>query len=440
MHANVPFAGLALTTACVDFWGQLVNDYETIVKRHPKNVARRIQAGIPDRLRGMVWQLISHALDPELEMVYSELLKRESSHEKVIRLDLPRTFPNHEYFRDKDGAGQNALYNVVRAYSLFDQEVGYCQGIPFIVGPLLIHMAEDEAFCTLVRLMQFYNLRGHYTPSMEDLHMRLYQFEKLLEVHHPDLSRHLNAQGIQTTMYASQWYMTFFAYKFPLSMVYRIIDIIFAEGVESLHRFAVALMRANRARLLLLNFEDLLTFLKNGLFDIYQSQEVKLVQDATNVKVTAKQLDQWACEYHQEARRLASEQSIIDSLRRECKRLEADLRRSEKQVAEMSEEQCQIASQLVQERVKLEDAMAREKALQEENLNLQKQLDDEREKGDERVKDQLDELIGWKSRLMMENAELEGQVKELETQVVATKMQLCMAEAEKMELQAAVGR
>ncbi|KAI9591274.1 rab-GTPase-TBC domain-containing protein [Syncephalis fuscata] len=423
-----------------DFWGQLVNDYETVVKRHPKVVARRIQAGIPARLRGMVWRLIAHAEDPELEMVYAELLKRDSQHEKVIRLDLPRTFPNHDYFREKDGPGQSALFNVVRAYSLFDTEVGYCQGIPFVVGPLLLHMPEDEAFCTLVRLMQYYNLRGHYTPSMEDLHVRLHQFEKLLAVHHPDLSRHLNAQGIQTTMYASQWYMTFFAYKFPLSMVYRIMDIIFAEGVESLHRFAVALMRANRARLLLMGFEDLLTFLKTDLFEVYRTQEAKLVMDATNVKVSAKQLEQWAAEYHQEARRVASEQSVIESLRRDNKRLESELRRSEKQVVAMSEEQCTISSQLVEERMKLEEAAAREQALRDEITQMQRRLDEEREKGDERVREQLDELIGWKSKLMMENAELEAQMQELTGQVVDVKMQLCMAEAEKLELQAIVGK
>ena len=118
-----------------------------IVKRNPKVVARRIQAGIPARLRGMLWRLIAHAQDPELEMVYAELLKRESQHEKVIRLDLPRPFPHNDYFREKDGPGQMALFNVVRAYSLFDTEVGYCQGIPFIVGPLLLHVSLHSEGC-----------------------------------------------------------------------------------------------------------------------------------------------------------------------------------------------------------------------------------------------------------------------------------------------------
>jgi hypothetical protein len=34
---------------------------------------------------------------------------------------------------------------------LYDHKIGYCQGLGFLVGPLLMQMGDKEAFCVLVR-------------------------------------------------------------------------------------------------------------------------------------------------------------------------------------------------------------------------------------------------------------------------------------------------
>ncbi|KAK3510591.1 hypothetical protein QTP70_011795 [Hemibagrus guttatus] len=69
----------------------------------------------------------------------------------------------------------------MKAYSLVDREVGYCQGSAFIVGLLLMQMPEEEAFCVFVRLMQEYRLRELFKPSMAELGLCIYQFEYLLQ-------------------------------------------------------------------------------------------------------------------------------------------------------------------------------------------------------------------------------------------------------------------
>lgn len=50
--------------------------------------------------------------------------------------DIDRTFPSDEMFRD--AVGKECLMNVLKAYALFDPEVGYCQGMAFLVGVLLM--------------------------------------------------------------------------------------------------------------------------------------------------------------------------------------------------------------------------------------------------------------------------------------------------------------
>lgn len=84
-------------------------------------------------------------------------------------------------------------------------------------------MPDEEAFCVLVRLMRSYNLRGNFLPDMPGLQLRLFQFDCLLEAMLPLLGRHLVRCGVKSSMYASQWLLTIFGYRFPIELVYRIL-------------------------------------------------------------------------------------------------------------------------------------------------------------------------------------------------------------------------
>lgn len=118
-----------------------MHDYNGVVKKNPKQLTTMIQKGVPSALRGSIWQSLAKSKDAQLEATYAELLKSTSTHEKQISRDMSRTFPNHEYFQT-EGPGQEALFNVVKAYSLYDPEVGYCQGLSFVVGPLLLNVSQ----------------------------------------------------------------------------------------------------------------------------------------------------------------------------------------------------------------------------------------------------------------------------------------------------------
>lgn len=124
-------------------------------------------------------------------------------------------------------------------------------------------------------------MRGHYTPDMGELQLRLFQFEQLMDDTVPLVSKHLRNQGIRSTMYASQWFMTLFAYKFPLDLVFRVFDTILVEGIESILRFSIALLKASHDKILNLDFEVLVEFLKSGLFEYYM---VSWLQDRNHLR------------------------------------------------------------------------------------------------------------------------------------------------------------
>lgn len=122
-----------------EFWGKVVSNFDQIATKQPKLLTKKVQLGVPASIRGMVWQLLCKGKNPQLETVYFTLQSRDTTMEKQITRDLARTFPKHEYFQN-EGPGQEALFNILKAYSLYDVEVGYCQGISFVVGALLLNV------------------------------------------------------------------------------------------------------------------------------------------------------------------------------------------------------------------------------------------------------------------------------------------------------------
>lgn len=219
-------------------------DYPTLVSL--------IERGVSKQRRGEIWRLLvstrntleteqpswcrhgiyddyslnQEAIDydkfPLQDVAYEELLGQLTSHQHAIIIDLSRTFPNLKYFEASLGPGQLALYNLLKAYSLLDSEVGYCQGLSFIAGVLLLHLQENEAYCMLRYLMFELGLRNQYLPDMAALHVRLYQMARLLRDQHGDLYEHLEENDVSPTLYAAPWFLTLFASQFPLGFVVRV--------------------------------------------------------------------------------------------------------------------------------------------------------------------------------------------------------------------------
>uniref|UniRef100_A0A7N4PFE2 Ecotropic viral integration site 5 like n=1 Tax=Sarcophilus harrisii TaxID=9305 RepID=A0A7N4PFE2_SARHA len=220
-------------------WGRIVNEWEEWRRKKEKLLKELIRKGIPHHFRAIVWQLLCSATDMPVKNQYSELLKMSSPCEKLIRRDIARTYPEHEFFKGQDSLGQEVLFNVMKAYSLVDREVGYCQGSAFIVGLLLMQMPEEEAFCVFVRLMQEYRLRELFKPSMAELGLCIYQFEYMLQEQLPDLNIHFRSQSFHTSMYASSWFLTLFLTTFPLPIATRVFDIFMYEYFQKVipHQF-----------------------------------------------------------------------------------------------------------------------------------------------------------------------------------------------------------
>ncbi|XP_045334254.1 ecotropic viral integration site 5 protein homolog isoform X6 [Leopardus geoffroyi] len=399
-------------------WGRIVNEWEDVRKKKEKQVKELVRKGIPHHFRAIVWQLLCSAQSMPIKDQYSELLKMTSPCEKLIRRDIARTYPEHNFFKEKDSLGQEVLFNVMKAYSLVDREVGYCQGSAFIVGLLLMQMPEEEAFCVFVKLMQDYRLRELFKPSMAELGLCMYQFECMIQEHLPELFVHFQSQSFHTSMYASSWFLTIFLTTFPLPIATRIFDIFMSEGLEIVFRVGLALLQMNQAELMQLDMEGMLQHFQKVVPHQFDGGPDKLIQAAYQVKYNSKKMKKLEKEYTTIKTKEMEEQVEIKRLRTENRLLKQRIETLEKHKCNSNYNEdfvLQLEKELVQARLSEAESQCALKEMQDKVLDIEKRNNSFPDENN--IARLQEELIAVKLReaeAIMGLKELRQQVKDLE--------------------------
>ncbi|KAF0291889.1 USP6 N-terminal-like protein [Amphibalanus amphitrite] len=244
-------------------------DYE---RRHEQKWASRIYKGIPQRVRGQAWLRLLR-VEQQLQRhpgLYDKLRHEArlwSPDARQIDLDVNRTFRDHTMFRERYGIKQQALFHVLVAYSLYNSELGYCQGMSQIAALLLMFMDEEQAFWALSVLMtgELYRMHGLFIHGFPKLLRLQAHHDKIMKKYLPKLKKHLDKHGIDTSIYTLKWFFQCFLDRVPFPLALRLWDAYLLEGEVVLTAGAYMIMRMHRKTLLRLPMEDILDFLQARL-------------------------------------------------------------------------------------------------------------------------------------------------------------------------------
>ncbi|KAK7068039.1 TBC1 domain member 4 [Halocaridina rubra] len=196
------------------------------------------------------------------------------------------------------GPGQLALFNVLKAYSLLDKDVGYCQGLGFVGGVLLLHVEEEIAYNLLKHLMFVMNCRRQYRPDPIGLQVQMYQLSRLLHDQLQNLYSHLEMHEVTPQLFAAPWFLTLFASQFPLSFVCRVFDLLFLEGMEAIFRVALILLKTHEQALLACDsFEQIMDYIKTSMPNIHIDQLSTIISQACECSLS-RELHAYEVEYH----------------------------------------------------------------------------------------------------------------------------------------------
>lgn len=311
-------------------------------------------------------------------------------------------------------------------------------------------MPEEEAFSLFVTLMNKYGLRDLFVHDMAGLHLHLYQFERLLEEFEPALYCHLRRREVRPQLYATQWFLTLFAYRFPLQLVLRIYDLILSEGLESaILKFGIVLMQKNAETLLgMKDMSTLTNFLKERLFDVYIDKAPSansilengffgstagidkevyradmLVQDAVAIKVTPEMLKQYTVEWKEQQRVEKDRETELHGLKEKVSSLESKVRLLETRAEQSDMEHVKMASDLVKTKVENENLAEENETYKTKVSELQKIVNSQPEEVEARLKSEMETVMQKNIMVHNENRSLEESMAEMEKELVETKMQ-----------------
>ncbi|KAM4723079.1 uncharacterized protein WCC33_009298 [Rhinophrynus dorsalis] len=254
----------------VDKWLKMLKKWTKY--RNSEKMFRRVYKGIPLQVRGQVWSLLLDVdvMKSENEGKYEkmkDLAKTYSTEIKQIDLDVNRTFRNHIMFRERYGVKQRALFDVLSAYSVYNTEVSYCQGMSQIAAVLLMYLNEEDAFWALAQLLtnQRHAMHGFFIPGFPKLQRFQSHHEQILIKVFPKLKKHMDKEDMSTGIYTTKWFLQCFLDRTPFTLTLRLWDIYILEGERVLPAMAYTILKLHKKRLLKMPMEDLREFLQEKI-------------------------------------------------------------------------------------------------------------------------------------------------------------------------------
>uniref|UniRef100_A0A8C1WQ69 Growth hormone regulated TBC protein 1b n=1 Tax=Cyprinus carpio TaxID=7962 RepID=A0A8C1WQ69_CYPCA len=194
---------LAVVTRRSKKWSKLLQ--RTVKLEKNVKVKRYVRKGVPFENRTQIWMAASGAQD-QLERnpgCYHSILKAEHDPniEEVIHPCL-----------------QKALFNVLLAYGHHNKDVGYCQGMNFIAGYLLIITKDEEKSFWLMDALLGKILPDYYTPTMLGLKMDQEVLGELVRMKIPAVWQVMNRHDVMWTLVVSRWFICLYVDILPVEV------------------------------------------------------------------------------------------------------------------------------------------------------------------------------------------------------------------------------
>lgn len=240
----------------------------------PALFQKRLIKGPPIEYRWSAWMAACNfqsALNVFSQLQYAELSPQI---EDDINKDLPRTFSDHPYFSgDK---GKSALKRVLKAFALQNRDIGYCQGLNYIVAFMLLVSGgrDEECFFLLCHIVKSFDLKGVYTSRFPGLWKMIAQFNSLLEQKNPRLFSHLQQENAYEMTWLGPWFLSLFTTSLPFHFVIRVWDVLLAQGSDALIKLALRLVELMGGQLSKADMEGMASIFGKMRVGIYEIEAI----------------------------------------------------------------------------------------------------------------------------------------------------------------------
>ena len=160
-------------------------ELETILTKTYNNKKKQfnelILNGIPESIRFLIWITLTKKIPIKRDDYYfNELLQSDISSDlkEQIKKDIYRTYSNDDCTENHI----NQLKNILYAITLFNKEIGYCQGLNFIVGFILKITFFNTIDCFYLLTYILEEIKGYFIEDFPLLKLNIYIFNNFFSI------------------------------------------------------------------------------------------------------------------------------------------------------------------------------------------------------------------------------------------------------------------
>ena len=225
-------------------------------------------------------------LTEEQKKIYTEeKIKSILNSIDFIKRDIDRTF-YIDFFTKEDGKIQ--LKNALERMCAVPGNVGYCQGMNFIVGSMLyLFKNEIKTLFMFSSLIQKYELTSLFAYNTPDYGIRVYQLNYYVKKYIPSVYYHFKNNDLSFDMIYSRWLLTLFANYLDINRLDFPWSCIFIhkwKGIMKICLFLIyelkeQLLKCDLVKLSNLLKEDIIKYHKNYMHSFFLYQKVFKVKN-----------------------------------------------------------------------------------------------------------------------------------------------------------------
>ena len=186
-----------------------------------------------------------------LQKKYIDLLYEiNEKNDLEIKKDLLRTLPDDTSFQ-YGKENYNKLYHILSAYSNYNKNIGYTQGLNFLAAHCMyIYKNEIEAFVFLDGLITKFKLENLFGIKNNELNKKLKEIEYIVNKWCPEVNKHLQKIFLNYDFFTCKWMITLFSNNINLKYLFQLWDYMIIFGWKFFKCFIIAVIKFNEKKIL----------------------------------------------------------------------------------------------------------------------------------------------------------------------------------------------
>ena len=189
-----------------------------------------------------------------------------------IGRDLHRTFYNEKF---KKGNGSLMLKNILTALGFVRPEIGYCQGMNFIVGALINFINDEETcFWIFLHFIDNIKLKDLYLQNMPDYLIKLYQINFFIKEYYPKMHHHLKTTRINLDIFFSKWILTVFSNFLDFDTLYNVWDLFILDKWKAIFKFSIIIASYMKDDLINIDLHTYSSYVRNNSLNSLKFKEL----------------------------------------------------------------------------------------------------------------------------------------------------------------------